>query len=719
MATRALRSDAALKSVEAGVAAVPEVEHLRFAPQILARLGEELNPNPDQGVLELVRNAYDADAPRCVVELKDITEPGGSIRVRDWGEGISRPAVTDGWLVLGRSSKKPTVRTPSGRLQVGQKGLGRLAALRLGSHAELRTWPRRTPGARRSRLQHEVILDWARFDAARVVEDVPVEVATSSVEPTECGSEVLIRNVRNRWTRPEVKRLARALLLLADPFGESTNTFSVELISPEFPDLEHLVAGSYFEYSYWSFTAALDATGRASVKLVDNRLGIDETAGHNEIVRVNPMYKERGPRPYKALPARFELFGFLRSPEALHGMGTAATLEGLRTWLDTFGAVHVYHRGLRVAPYGDAGYDWLDMNLLRARNPEYRPSTNNSVGRMVVEDAESLMIQKTDRSGFIEDERFSELREFGRDVLEWVGRRRTKVADDIRERERHQRPQRRADAKARLDDAIKSLPAGQRKKVKSAAQGFEKAAEKDAEELRKDLLLYRTLATIGTTSAQIAHETYNPALTIIDLTQEIKEVGEEEMLAAYALIEEPVDQIEDLAKRLRGYARLPRVLLAEPKRRMRVFAADKAITDTIAVFEPLFERHNVRVRRELHAPGLKLRAPGALLDAVLSNLVINSVRALDGVADRHREILLRTTEENDWLVLEIADTGPGIEDLSLDEIWTPGATTTPDGTGLGLTIVRDSATQLGGDYAAVANGELGGAHFTIRLPGAS
>src|SRR3954447_16920215 len=119
-----------------------DVEQLRFAPQILARLGEELTPNPDQGVLELVRNAYDADASRCLVQLENVTEPGGMIRIRDWGDGLDLGSVVDGWLVVGRSSKKAERRTPSGRLQVGQKGLGRLAALRLGSRAELTTWPR-------------------------------------------------------------------------------------------------------------------------------------------------------------------------------------------------------------------------------------------------------------------------------------------------------------------------------------------------------------------------------------------------------------------------------------------------------------------------------------------------------------------------------------------------------------------------------------------------
>ena len=45
---------------------------IRFSPDILRRLGEELNPSPDKGILELVKNAYDADAMVCTVSLVKI-----------------------------------------------------------------------------------------------------------------------------------------------------------------------------------------------------------------------------------------------------------------------------------------------------------------------------------------------------------------------------------------------------------------------------------------------------------------------------------------------------------------------------------------------------------------------------------------------------------------------------------------------------------------------
>ena len=73
-----------------------------------------------------------------------------------------------------------------------------------------------------------------------MVEDVPVEVQEWRVDPTECGTEIVIANLRHRWTRPEVKRLARALLLLADPFGGADNSFEIELLCPEFQTLRIL-----------------------------------------------------------------------------------------------------------------------------------------------------------------------------------------------------------------------------------------------------------------------------------------------------------------------------------------------------------------------------------------------------------------------------------------------------------------------------------------------
>src|SRR5438552_7442863 len=116
-------------------------ERLRFSTAILRLLGEELNPSPDQGILELIKNAYDADATECVVELKGAHIPGGSLRVWDNGSGLDAAEIRDGWLVVGNSLKSRRNTSPKGRLLVGSKGLGRLAALRLGHKVTLISRP--------------------------------------------------------------------------------------------------------------------------------------------------------------------------------------------------------------------------------------------------------------------------------------------------------------------------------------------------------------------------------------------------------------------------------------------------------------------------------------------------------------------------------------------------------------------------------------------------
>ena len=77
---------------------------------------------------------------------------------------------------------------------------------------------------------------------------------------------------------------------------------------------------------------------------------------------------------------------------------------------------------------------------------------------------------------------------------------------------------------------------------------------------------------------------------------------------------------------------------------------------------------------------------------------------------------MTTGVSEDTLLISIMDNGPGITSLPVEEIWLPGRTSTPGGTGLGLTIVKDSVVDLGGHVHAIAKGELGGAEIVIALP---
>ncbi len=97
---------------------------------------------------------------------------------------------------------------------------------------------------------------------------------------------------------------------------------------------------------------------------------------------------------------------------------------------------------------------------------------------------------------------------------------------------------------------------------------------------------------------------------------------------------------------------------------------------------------------------------------------MNSLNAFqrESYSQPDRQIRISTDYDGVSVLLTVTDNAGGIDGVELDDIWMPGVTTSPDGTGFGLTIVRDSVADLGGTVEAVALTDFGGAAFTMRLP---
>lgn len=449
--------------------------HLRFAPEILARLGEELIPHPDLGVMELVRNSYDADATWCEVTLVNASRVGGTLVVSDNGHGMTPDEIAGGFLHIGRSSKTESKNTLHfKRRKVGEKGLGRLASLRLGKEIEVITRPISTPG-----IAHRLTIDWAAYDNVDSVDEVALEV--QSYETSEKpGTKVIIKRLREKFESEGAKRLARSLLLLSGAFGASGNGsvvatkseptptdwestpardpgFVVTMDAPEYKALTRAVSQGYFDEHEFKLTAELDADGKASAVLVDWRGVVIAEAGHSDVALPRGG-KGQPPIKYAAPPSKFELWMFLRDAESFKRRNSRRTLGEVTPWLDVVGGVHLFHRGLRTHPYGDPGHDWLDLNLGRNRDPQQRPSTNNSVGRVVVNDPDNVLVPKTDRMGFQENLPFSDLRDFAQRAVEWSARVRKSKWEDARSGEVAIARQEKKRERTEAERVIKSLP---------------------------------------------------------------------------------------------------------------------------------------------------------------------------------------------------------------------------------------------------------------------
>jgi len=678
--------------------------NFRFSANILRRLGEELNPSPSRGLVELAKNAYDADALNCAIELRNVERPGGVITITDDGDGMDTQEIINGWLVLGKSEKIHRSKTRLSRQPSGDKGLGRLAALRMGTGVSMLSIPRESPG-----VEHSLLIEWERYTEEVLVEEIDLKIETRlNIEQKTPGTKITLENLRASVNRNEIQQLARGLILLADPFGNNPAGFEPILITPEYEDLERMVKAKYFNDAEFHLIAKVDERGFSEALVEDWRGETIYSAKHNDL-------RQREKSPYKCPVANFDLWVFILEP-GVFSMRTASISE-VRKWLNEFGGIYLYHNGLRVASYGDKGDDWLGLNLMRARSPELRPSTNTSVGRINMTDNERLLTQKTDRSGFIVNEAFQELQVFATDALNWMARRRLDEREKKRRATRSEAPIKSAKEKTTVKQAISTVPEEQRQKVQKAFAKYDRARESEVSELRKEVQLYRTLGTIGITSAVFAHESANNPLKLV--AQSIRTVQHRcrtYLAGKYdEYLKDPIERIFRSVDSLRVLADVTLSLVDHEKRRASKVDIHKVIKGIIELYTPFITDRDVVITLELSEGNPYLRGSVAAIESITSNLLNNSLIAFERKPPGERKIVIRTKIVDNELELRVLDNGPGIEGIDKNDIWLPGQTTRPNGTGLGLTIVRDAVTDLGGRVDAVEKGELGGAEIIISL----
>jgi nitrogen-specific signal transduction histidine kinase len=679
--------------------------NFRFSANILRRLGEELNPSPSRGLVELAKNAYDADAINCSIELRNIERPGGTIVITDDGDGMDIQEIIKGWLVLGKSEKISRSLTRLGRQPSGDKGLGRLAALRMGSSVFVQSIPREN-----SRVKHSLLIDWGRYTGDTLVEDINLQIETSlNIDQKVPGTIITLENVGSSISRSEIQRLARGLILLADPFGDNPSGFKPILIAPEYRDLEKMVEAKYFRDAEFHLIAKVDNKGFAQALVEDWRGATMYSAKHEDL-------KQKKKSPYRCPVANFDLWVFILEPAIFTTRSTS--LGEIRNWLNEFGGVHIYYNGLRVAPYGDKGDDWLSLNLMRARSPELRPSTNTSVGRVSITDENKLLTQKTDRSGFIINEQFQELQIFAIDALNWMARRRLEEREKKRVAARKEAPQKSEKEKATVKQAILTVPEDKRKAVQNAFDKYDRARRSEVGELRKEVQLYRTLGTVGITSAVFAHESANNPLKLV--AQSIRTVQRRckrylaEKYDEY--LKDPIERIFRSVESLRVLTDVTLSLVDHEKRRASKVDIHKVLRGIVELYTPFITDREVAITLDFSEGSPYLRGSIAAIESIISNLLNNSLIAFERKPPGERIIVIKTRIINDELELRVMDNGPGIEGIDKNDIWLPGQTTRPNGTGLGLTIVRDATIDLGGRVDAIERGKLGGAEMIVILP---
>jgi signal transduction histidine kinase len=223
------------------------------------------------------------------------------------------------------------------------------------------------------------------------------------------------------------------------------------------------------------------------------------------------------------------------------------------------------------------------------------------------------------------------------------------------------------------------------------------------------------LTTMGRLAASITHEIAQPISAMVSnaesclnwLTNPIPDIDH---------ARESVRAVVEDGQRATDVFRSIRSLVQRAEPRMVTLDINGVIGEVLVLAHAELQNQDVLVRADLKATLPRLRGDRVQLQQVLLNLVTNAIQAMADVRNRPRVLTIRSkAHERDDILVEVEDSGIGLDPTGIDHIFESMFTTKPDGMGMGLSISRSIVAAHGGRLWASPS-DCFGAIFRIVLP---
>ncbi|MFQ6673315.1 MAG: ATP-binding protein [Fidelibacterota bacterium] len=228
------------------------------------------------------------------------------------------------------------------------------------------------------------------------------------------------------------------------------------------------------------------------------------------------------------------------------------------------------------------------------------------------------------------------------------------------------------------------------------------------EQLKLERLMMRQekLSALGQIAASLTHEVKNPMSSIHTLVQVMQEEvpGGDDLKKDLETIEQEIIRLNKVVTGILKYARPESMELS-------VVDVTEVIQDVLVLLGKEAQRCGVELDFS-RTPGLKVRATLDGLKDVFFNIVLNAIQAC---GDSGGRITIQSHLVNRQLQVKVQDSGAGIPQEQLSQIFEPYYTTKEGGTGLGLSMVKKKVETFRGTVS-VCNLEGGGAQFIVDLP---
>lgn len=432
-------------------------------------LGEQLIRSEKIGMLELIKNAYDAGASECDIWIEKVpglnsvefSDPeielldGPVITIIDNGSGMNKDTIVKGWLRpatrIKTSIKERLIRERNeaekrdalseydamvkalrreygGRLPLGEKGVGRFATHRLGRHLILET--------KSAEETNEWVLEihWDDFippnDDPRDLEKVKFKLIKQKPQrdygPTNSGTMLRIYGGRDgyEWTEDTLREVGQSIAHLRSPSKSPTGfnvTFHAPQISDKFEVLTDTIPAPF------ECIAIVDKEGKADIEIrfkppASLSIPMGEQVWPSEIIDL----RDKDPKYWRSKeenkPLRDPICGpfymvlklWIRTKEWID----YADWNEFRDYLDDYGGIGIFRDGLMIMPAElSSRDDWLDLSKRHIKKGSSISYYQLSGSVDILQEDTLELIDRTSREGMLDTLSFKDLAKLVRAIV--------------------------------------------------------------------------------------------------------------------------------------------------------------------------------------------------------------------------------------------------------------------------------------------------------------
>ncbi len=655
------------------------------------------------------------------MDLRTAFQEANTISIRDLGSGMSLSILADAFLTIGtrfrRVERENVVGSSQGRIILGDKGVGRLSVMRLGSQLHVKTTQMG------DRNWHELAIDWEIFshDSNLLLSEIPIEPTEGSTKEdfSVSGTELRISGLVHSWTRGQIEEIVRSeFSRFMDPFAARQPKSIRVLFNASripVPRFDRIL----FDNAHAMLTATMtpdDTIPELNTPTVTG--SIDYRAADQKVdFRLNPLHLASISQTTVSVvreigPFQLELYWWnRRALRAVEGIGDRRLVRAL---LDRWsGGVAVYRDGFRVNPYGGTDDDWLGLDKDAFRAPGYKLNRGQIVAKLTISRYDNPhLVDQTNREGLQHNTHFLALRAIVKHILENQLRAFLDQSDRQAQLSRigsvEQLETRTRQSGRRVRDSVRQLRILAPKEVNEIGildQVDELLKEIDrtfsntrarvrAYEAERDRLV--TLAGTGLMVEVVAHELNRATTNALALV--VKAADDPNLAPAQATLEILGSQLRTLRTRLSVLDEI-----SVSGRQVKVsFDFVDWVAGILESHKPQFERHQVQIALHTvpeNSGQMRVRMVRGMVVQILENLLSNSIywlalqKSEEPQFKPQIEVIIDVAERTMTLV----DNGPGIERSRANDVFRPFVTSKPpgEGSGLGLYIAREVADYHG------------------------